>query len=63
MKTYINNTLVIVLLLLSSCGISKEIILPTKDIPQNFRNILKADSNSIGNLPVNDFLVQRRYVT
>ncbi|SFG90676.1 efflux transporter, outer membrane factor (OMF) lipoprotein, NodT family [Pedobacter insulae] len=55
MKTYINNTFVILLLLLSSCGISKEILLPTKDIPNNFREIFKIDSNSIGKLPVNEF--------
>ncbi len=55
MRTYINTTFVILLLLLSSCGISKNILLPTKGIPENFRNILKPDSNSIGNLPVNEF--------
>lgn len=55
MKTYINNTFVILLLLLSSCGISKEILLPTKYIPNNFREIFKIDSNSIGKLPVNEF--------
>ncbi len=53
MKTYIS--FVLLLLVLSSCGISKNILLPTKDLPLNFRNILKPDSNSIGKLPVNDF--------
>lgn len=55
MKTYIIHASAIVLLLLSSCGISKEILLPNKDLPQNFRNFLKPDSNSIGKLPVDEF--------
>jgi multidrug efflux system outer membrane protein len=54
MKTYIINASAIVLLL-SSCGISKDILLPNKDLPQNFRNFLKPDSNSIGKLPVDEF--------
>jgi len=55
MKTYINLTFATLLLVLSSCGISKDIIAPTKDIPFNFRNILKKDSSSIGKLPVHEF--------
>ncbi len=55
MKTYHNYITAILLLVLSSCGISKEIKLPINDIPKNFRNILKPDSNSVGNLPVNEF--------
>lgn len=55
MNTYIKKSFAIILLALSSCGISKEIIAPTKDIPLNFRNFLKKDSSSIGKLPVNEF--------
>lgn len=55
MKKYILTSLVLLLLVLSGCGLTKDILPPIKDIPQNFRNILKSDSNSIGKLPVNEF--------
>jgi multidrug efflux system outer membrane protein len=58
MKTYIITASAILLLLLSGCGITKEILLPTKDLPQNFQNFLKPDSNSIGKLPIDEFFTK-----
>ncbi|MEJ5996163.1 efflux transporter outer membrane subunit [Pedobacter sp. Du54] len=55
MKTHINYSLAFLLLILSSCSLTKNILPPTKDIPKQFRNILDGDSSSIGKLPVNEF--------
>ena len=55
MKIYINYTLVLLLLILSSCSLTKNILPPIKDIPKTFRNILDGDTSSIGKLPVNEF--------
>ncbi len=55
MKTTINSAFVILLLVLSGCSITKDIINPIKDVPINFRNITTTDTNSIGKLPVKDF--------
>jgi multidrug efflux system outer membrane protein len=55
MKTLKNTTFALLLFVLSSCGIAKEILVPKEDLPANFRNILSADSTSIGSLPIKDF--------
>lgn len=55
MKTTINSALVMLLLVISGCSISKDIVTPIKDVPLNFRNNNTTDTNSIGALPVKDF--------
>jgi multidrug efflux system outer membrane protein len=53
MKTQ-NLLVFLMLLILSGCGITSEMIMPTKDIPSKFRGGI-IDTNSIGQLPVKDF--------
>lgn len=55
MKIIINSTIAILLLILSSCGITKNILTPTDGLPLNFRGIKTTDTNSIGTLPIKDF--------
>ncbi|KQC01643.1 efflux transporter outer membrane subunit [Pedobacter sp. Hv1] len=55
MKTTINSALVMLLLILSGCSITKDITNPIKDVPVNFRHSTVTDTNSIGALPVKDF--------
>lgn len=55
MKTIINGSLAILLLVLSSCGLSKDIVTPIKDVPINFRGTDATENTSIGSLPVKEF--------
>ena len=55
MKTIINSSFALLLLVISSCSISKDILAPVKNLPVNFRDVTNPDSNSIGALPVKDF--------
>lgn len=55
MKTIINSAFVGLLLILSGCSLSKDVVTPIKDVPINFRNAKTTDTNSIGVLPVKDF--------
>lgn len=55
MKTIINSTLAILLLVLSSCNLTKDIATPTKGIPLNFRGAENNENASIGTLPIKEF--------
>ena len=55
MKKIINSTLAILLLILASCGITKDIATPIKDVPINFRGTENNENTSIGALPVKEF--------
>lgn len=55
MKKISNYILAITMLILSSCGIAKDVIAPKGDIPSQFRNIMSNDTNSIGQLPIKEF--------
>lgn len=55
MKNIKNSTLAISLLIFASCGISKDIATPIKDVPINFRGTDNNENTSIGTLPIKDF--------
>lgn len=55
MKTIINSFLALLVLVVSSCSLTKNIANPIKDVPMNFRDVNATDTNSIGSLPVKDF--------
>lgn len=56
MKTIINSFSAVVLLILSSCGLTKDIATPIKDVPINFRGVeTSSDNASIGALPIKSF--------
>ncbi|TCC89407.1 efflux transporter outer membrane subunit [Pedobacter frigiditerrae] len=55
MNTFKNISFALLLLVLSSCGIAREVLAPKEDIPGNFRDILSTDTSSIGALPLKDF--------
>lgn len=55
MKTFKNISFALLLFVLSSCGIAREVLAPKEDIPGNFRYILSTDTSSIGALPIKDF--------
>jgi multidrug efflux system outer membrane protein len=55
MKTIITSSLAILLLVLSSCGLTKDIATPVKDVPINFRGTGTTEDASIGSLPVKEF--------
>lgn len=55
MKNIKNSTLAILLLIFASCGISKDIATPIKDVPINFRGTDNNENTSIGTLPIKDF--------
>ncbi|MBB2145422.1 efflux transporter outer membrane subunit [Pedobacter sp. LMG 31464] len=55
MKTILNSSLAILLLVLSSCGLTKDIATPIKDVPINFRGAETSDNASIGALPIKEF--------
>lgn len=55
MKKIINNALAVMLLLLASCGINKDIVTPIKDVPINFRGTDNNENTSIGTLPIKEF--------
>jgi len=55
MKTIINSALVSLLLVLSSCGLTKDIATPTKGLPINFRGTETNENVSIGSLPIKEF--------
>jgi len=55
MKTIITSSLAILLLVLSSCGLTKDIVTPVKDVPINFRGTATTEDASIGSLPVKEF--------
>jgi multidrug efflux system outer membrane protein len=55
MKKITNSTLAILLLILASCGITKDIATPIKDVPINFRGTDNYENTSIGTLPVKEF--------
>lgn len=55
MKNIKNSTLAILLLILASCGISKDIATPIKDVPINFRGTDNNENTSIGTLPIKEF--------
>ncbi|MFA6276206.1 MAG: efflux transporter outer membrane subunit [Pedobacter sp.] len=55
MKTIINGSLAILLLVLSSCGLTKDIATPIKDVPVNFRGTETTEDASIGSLPIKEF--------
>lgn len=55
MKKITNSTLAILLLILASCGITKDIATPIKDVPINFRGTENNGNASIGTLPVKEF--------
>ncbi|MFI5453672.1 TolC family protein [Pedobacter sp. UC225_61] len=55
MKTIITSSLAILLLVLSSCGLTKDIATPVKDVPINFRGTATTEDASIGSLPVKEF--------
>ncbi|RZL50584.1 MAG: TolC family protein, partial [Pedobacter sp.] len=54
MKTIINSSFAMLLLVLSSCGLTKDIVTPIKDVPINFRGA-ENENTSIGTLPVKEF--------
>lgn len=55
MKNITKSTLAILLLILASCGITKDIATPIKDVPINFRGTENNENTSIGTLPVKEF--------
>ncbi|RZK53830.1 MAG: efflux transporter outer membrane subunit [Pedobacter sp.] len=55
MNTIKNISFALLLFMLSSCGIAREVLAPKEDIPGNFRDILSTDTSSIGALPIKDF--------
>ncbi|TKC10834.1 efflux transporter outer membrane subunit [Pedobacter polaris] len=55
MKQFINSFFALLLLVLSSCGIAKNIVTPKDGLPINFRGITANDTASIGALPIKDF--------
>ncbi|TKB99893.1 efflux transporter outer membrane subunit [Pedobacter cryotolerans] len=55
MKKIINNVFAILILILASCGITKDIATPIKDVPINFRGTEDNQTSSIGTLSVKDF--------
>lgn len=55
MKTLFNYTFLFLVLILSSCGIARDMVTPKDDIPKNFRDIISADTTSIGQMPIKDF--------
>jgi multidrug efflux system outer membrane protein len=55
MSTIKNISFALLLFILSSCGIAREVLAPKEDIPGNFRDILSTDTSSIGALPIRDF--------
>jgi multidrug efflux system outer membrane protein len=54
MKNKLYIFLALLSLFISSCGITKDLLVPKDGIPVNFRG-LDPDSNSIGKLPIKDF--------
>lgn len=54
MRTKTYPILILLLLFLSSCGITKELLVPKEGIPANFRGT-DPESSSIGQLPVKEF--------
>ncbi|WP_316768336.1 efflux transporter outer membrane subunit [Pedobacter frigiditerrae] len=55
MNTIKNISFALLLFILSSCGIAREVLAPKEEIPGNFRDILSTDTSSIGALPIKDF--------
>ncbi|MFD0940786.1 TolC family protein [Pedobacter boryungensis] len=55
MKTIINSSLAILLLVLSSCSLTKDFATPIKDVPVNFRGGETNEDASIGSLPIKEF--------
>jgi len=55
MKTIINSAIVSLLLVLSSCGLTKDVATPNKGLPINFRGTETNENASIGSLPIKEF--------
>ena len=55
MEKILKNFSVLLILVLSSCGLKKDIVTPVKDVPINYRGAKVNENLSIGSLPIKEF--------